>query len=410
MWSPYTSLLFLGLLNLVSLQLQAQPYDLLIKGGEVIDPKNKIHRRLDVAVTAGVISRVDENISAVQSKKVIDARGFFVVPGLIDLHTHVFVGSQPDKFADGINSLSPDDFSFRSGITTMVDAGTSGAGNFNQFRQQVIDKSQTRVLAFLNIAAFGLSGKPEQETLDLMDVSKTVQVVRQYPDLIVGIKIGHYEQEGWQPFDRARQAAELTGTPLFVECHLPYLSLEEQLQRMRPGDILTHAFEKVSERAPVVDESGNLRPFVREAQQRGILFDVGHGGAGFWFSQALPALQQGLAPHSMGSDLHRFSRNAGMKSMLNIMSKYLAMGLSLDEVILRATWNPAQAIHRTDLGSLTEGHVADIALLSLQKGKFGFVDAGGQKISGNRKLEAEMTIRSGKVVWDLNGLAAVPFK
>lgn len=387
----------------------AQPYDLLIKGGRVIDPRNGINAIMDLAITAGKISRVLPRIPEADSKKVIQAKGLIVAPGLIDLHTHVFVGSRPDKFADGIYSLSPDDFSFKSGVTTVVDAGTSGADNFSQFKQQVIDKSQTRILAFLSIAGKGLSGKPEQEDLGAMDVEKTVAVVRQYPDYIVGVKIGHYEQEGWTPFDRALEAARLTGTPLFVECHLPQLPLDAQLERMRAGDIITHSYEKVSERTPVVDEQGQLRPYVRAAKERGVLFDVGHGGAGFWFSQALPALQQGLAPHSFGSDLHRFSMNAGMKSMLNIMSKYLAMGLSLEDVLLRATWNPAQAIHREDLGNLSEGQVADIVILRLQRGNFGFVDAGGNKITGRKKLEAELTIRQGKVVWDLNGLAATPY-
>jgi len=197
---------------------------------------------------------------------------------------------------------------------------------------------------------------------------------------------------------------------MFVECHLPQYSLENQLQKMRPGDIITHSYEQVSERMPVVDEHGKVRPFVLTAQKRGVLFDVGHGGAGFWFSQAVPAFQQGLAPNSFGSDLHRFSMNAGMKSMLNIMSKYMAIGMSIEDVVIRATWNPAREIKREDLGNLSEGAVADIAVLSVQKGKFGFIDAGGNRLEGNKKLEAELTIRAGKIVWDLNGLAGQLWK
>ena len=157
---------------------------------------------------------------------------------------------------------------------------------------------------------------------------------------------------------------------------------------------------------PIVDEQGNVRSFVLEAQKKGILFDVGHGGAGFWFSQAIPAFKQGLLPNSFGSDLHRFSMNSGMKSMLNIMSKYLNMGMTIEDVILRATWNAAQSIKRHDLGNLSEGMVADISLLSILNGDFGFIDSGGNKLEGNRKLEAELTIRAGKIVWDLNGLSA----
>jgi dihydroorotase len=191
-----------------------------------------------------------------------------------------------------------------------------------------------------------------------------------------------------------------------VECHLPKLSLEDQLGRMRAGDILTHAYEKVSERMPVTDSLDNLRPFVLEAKKRGILFDVGHGGAGFWFSVAIPALKQGLAPNSFGTDLHRFSMNAGMKNILNVMSKYLNMGMSLDDVIRRATWFPARSVKREDLGQISEGAVADIAVLSMQHGKFGFVDAGGNRLNGERELQAELTIRAGKIVYDLNGISA----
>ena len=336
--------------------------------------------------------------------------GLYVVPGLIDIHTHVFVGSKPDKFADGIYSVSPDDFSFKSGVTTVVDAGTSGWRNFPLFKEQVIDKSQTRVLAFLNIAGSGMSGKPMQEDVNDMNADSAAFVAEKYKDIIVGIKIGHYEGSDWTPFNKALDAGKKSNTPLFVECHLPQYSLEDQLQKMRPGDIITHSYEQVSERMPVVDEHGKVRPFVLMAQKRGVLFDVGHGGAGFWFSQAVPAFQQGLAPNSFGSDLHRFSMNAGMKSMLNIMSKYMAIGMSIEDVVTRATWNPARSIKREDLGNLSEGAVADIAVLSVQKGKFGFIDAGGNRLEGNKKLEAELTIRAGKIVWDLNGLAAQPWK
>ena len=390
--------------------LKGQQYDLLIRNGHVIDPKNNIDTIKDIAIANGKIIKLDSNIPAVQSKKTIDAAGLYVVPGLIDIHTHVFVGSKADKFADGVYSVSPDDFSFKSGVTTVVDAGTSGWRNFPLFKEQVIDKSQTRVLAFLNIVGSGMSGKPMQEDVNDMNADSTAFVAEKYKDIIVGIKIGHYEGSDWTPFNKALDAGKKSNTPLFVECHLPQYSLEDQLQKMRPGDVITHSYEQVSERMPVVDENGKVRPFVLMAQKRGVLFDVGHGGAGFWFSQAVPAFQQGLAPNSFGSDLHRFSMNAGMKSMLNIMSKYMAIGMSIEDVVIRATWNPARSIKREDLGNLSEGAVADIVVLSVQKGKFGFIDAGGNRLEGNKKLEAELTIRAGKIVWDLNGLAAQPWK
>jgi dihydroorotase len=388
----------------------AQQYDLLIKNGHVIDPKNHINAKKDVAIEKGKIANLANDIPASQSKKTIDATGLYVVPGLIDIHTHVFVGTQPDKFADGFNSVSPDDFTFKSGVTTVVDAGTSGWRNFPLFKEQVIDRSQTRVLAFVNIVGSGMSGKPTQENINDMNADSVALLIQKYKDIIVGVKIGHYEGNDWTPFERALEAGKKSNTPLFVECHLPQFSLEDQLKKMRPGDIITHSFEQISERMPVIDEEGKLRPFVVAAQKKGVLFDVGHGGAGFWFSQAVPAFKQGLIPNSFGSDLHRFSMNAGMKSMLNIMSKYMAIGMSLEEVITRATWNSAKSIKREDLGNLDTGAVADIAVLNMLNGKFGFVDAAGNRLEGTHKLEAELTVRAGKIVWDLNGIAAKPWK
>ena len=175
---------------------------------------------------------------------------------------------------------------------------------------------------------------------------------------------------------------------------------------MRPGDIMSHAFGKVSDRTSVVDDKGKVKPFVFEAQSKGIRFDVGHGGGSFHYSEAIPAMEQGLIPDSFGTDLHRFSMNAGMKDMLNIMSKYLNMGMPFEDIIFRASWNSAQSIKREDLGHLSEGAEADIAVIRIRKGDFGFVDAGGYRLDGDQKLEAEVTLRAGKVVWDLNGLTA----
>jgi dihydroorotase len=408
--SKYSGILTMSLfLFLLSTFSQAQEIDLLLKNGHVIDPANNINAQVDVAIADGKIVKVARDIETEKAKKVIDATGLYVCPGLIDIHTHVFVGSKPDTFADGVLSVSPDDFTFRAGVTTVVDAGTSGWRNFSLFKNQVIDRSKTRILAFLNISGAGMSGKQTQEDIGEMDPAKASDVIQKYPDIIVGVKIGHYEGSLWTPFENAIAAANQSNVPLFVECHLPQYSLADQLNRMRPGDIITHSFEKVSERMSVIDERGKVRPFVKEAQKKGVLFDVGHGGAGFWFSEAMPALQQGLAPNSFGTDLHRFSMNAGMKDMLNVMSKYLSMGMTKEDVIMRATWAPAKSIKRTDLGQLSEGAVADVAVLSLRNGNFGFVDAGGNRIDGKQKFEAELTIRAGKIVWDLNGISAVKF-
>lgn len=400
---------FIFLLLLLGGLLQAQPYDMLLKGGYVIDPKNNIDKKMDVAITGKTIAKVAADIPETDARKVLQVEGLFVTPGFIDIHSHVFVGSN-DGFADGFNSVSPDDFSFKSGVTTMVDAGTSGWTNFPLFKKHVIDRSRTRVLAFLEVADSGFSaGNAAARDLTKLNPKNISETIRKYPEHIVGICIGHYDGDDWTIFDKAREAANAVGVPILVECHLPKFSLEGQLNHMRPGDIITHAYEKVSERMPVVDENGKVRPFVLEARNRGVLFDVGHGGAGFWFSQAIPALRQGLLPNSFGTDFHRFSMNAGMKDMLNVMSKYLNMGMSLSDVITRATWYPARSIHREDLGNLSEGSVADIAVVGLTRGQFGFIDAGNNKIKGTRKFVAEMTIREGKIVWDLNGISATPY-
>ncbi len=384
---------------------QPQEIDILLKGGHVIDPKNKIDSRMDVAISDGKILKVATDIPANNAKKVIDASGMYVTPGLIDIHTHVFVGSN-SGFADGFSSLSPDDFTFKAGITTVVDAGTSGWRNFSLFKKQVIDRSQTRVLAFLNIAGSGMTGFPSEEDINDMDSHMTSLVIQQYPEILVGVKIGHYRGSDWAPFDRALEAGKIANVPLFVECHLPLYPLEEILARMRPGDIYTHSFCTAVDRTCILDEQGKIRPYVLEAQKKGIRFDVGHGGGMFHFSVAVPAMKQGLLPNSFGSDLHRFSMNSGMKNMLDIMSKYLNMGMNIEDIIFRATWNSANSIKRDDLGQLSEGVEADVALLSIRKGNFGFIDAGGNKMTGDRRLEAELTIRAGKIVWDQNGIAA----
>lgn len=385
--------------------LNSQNIDILIKGGHVIDPKNKIDAVMDVAVAEGKILKVAPSISAENAKKIIDAKGLYVTPGLIDIHTHVFVGSN-QGFADGFSCVSPDDITLKAGITTVVDAGTSGWRNFPVFKRQVIDRSTTRVLAFLNIAGSGMTGFPSEEDINDMDARMTSLVIDQYPEIIVGVKIGHFRGSDWTPFDRALEAGRLADVPLIVECHMPLYPLEEILRRIRPGDIYTHTYCTAVDRECLLDENSKVKPFVMEAKKKGVKFDVGHGGGMFHFNVAVPAFKQGLKPDSFGTDLHRGSMNSGMKNMLDIMSKFLNIGMSLQEVINSATWSPASSIKRNDLGHLSEGAVADIVILSLRVGKFGFIDTRNKRLDGDKKLEAEITIRNGRVVWDLNGLAA----
>ena len=389
--------------------IQAQEIDLLLKGGRLLDPKNSIDSKMDVAVKDGKIYRIAAEIPSSSAKKVLDVSGMIVSPGLINIHTHVYAGSKPG-FADGQSSQLPDAFAPRSGITTVVDAGTTGWRTFPDFKAKVVDPSLTRVLAFMNIFETGFSaGSAIEPDLNTLDVQMTVDAIKKYPDFIVGTRIGHYKGKSWIPFDKASEAAQITDRPLFVECHLPEYSLEDQLKRMRSGDIITHSFENVKERMAIVDEQGKLRPFVLDAQNKGVLFDVGHGGVGFWFDQAIPALKQGLLPNSFGTDEHRTSMNAGMKNMLNVMSKYLTIGMTIPDIIASGSWKPAKSIKREDLGNLSVGSVADIAVLSIINGKYGYVDSGGNRIEGNQKFEAELTVRAGRIIWDLNGLAATPY-
>ncbi|HBE39694.1 MAG TPA: amidohydrolase/deacetylase family metallohydrolase [Bacteroidales bacterium] len=398
-------ILFILFIFTTSVFNMAQEIDILLKGGHLIDPKNKIDAPADIAISKGRIFKVAPSISPENARKTVDVKGYYVTPGLIDIHTHVFVGPG-EGFANGFSSVSPDDFTFKAGITTVVDAGTSGWRNFPVFKKQVIDRSQTRVLSFLNIAGSGMTGFPSEEDINDMDARMTSLVAGQFPDIIVGVKIGHYRGSDWTPFDRAVEAAKIAGVPLLVECHLPLLPLEGILERMKPGDIYTHSFCVASDRTCLLDEQAKIRPCVAEAKKKGVRFDVGHGGGMFHFNVAIPAFRNGLLPDSFGSDLHRSSMNSGMKNMLDIMSKYLNIGMTFEDIIFRATWNSALSVGREDLGQLSEGSVADIAVFSLRKGSFGFVDAGGNRLDGDRRIEAELTIRGGRIVWDQNGISA----
>lgn len=395
--------------------LYAQQYDLLLKGGHVIDPKNKIDAQMDVAVAAGKIAAVTANIDTKNAKQVIDVTGMYVTPGIIDMHVHVFNGADVDSYiADGLTSLPPDGFTFRAGVTTVVDAGSSGWRNFREFKKQTIDNSQTRVLALLNIAGTGMYGRfEEQDTSDMNPQQAAWMIKKLYPEIIVGIKAAHY----WGDFtqvDKAVQAGDLANVPVMVDFgeHDPPNSIEALfMQHLRPGDIFTHTYSygpKVRE--TVVDENQKVKPFIFKAQQRGIIFDVGHGGGAFSWRQAVPSIQQGFLPNVISTDLHSQSMNGGMKDLSNVMSKFLALGLSMNDVILRTTWNPAQVIKRPALGNLDVGADADIAVFTLHKGAFGFLDIRNTILKGSQKLETELTVRAGKIVWDLNGIAAQPWQ
>lgn len=395
----------------ISLQVFSQPYSLIIKGGFVHDPKNNIHEVMDIAVREGKIAGIAKNIDTSGALQVVNAKGMYVSPGLIDLHTHVFTGNLPGHtYGNGPNSIAPDSYSFRNGITTVVDAGCAGWRSFADFKRQVIDISQTRVLAFLNIVGEGMRGGPyEQDSRD-MDAKMTAMVARQYRDLVVGIKLAHYNGNEWLPTDEAVKAGTLANIPVMIDFggSQPPLPLEDLFSlHLRPGDIYTHCFGQLSSREFLVDTgTKKIKPFVWEARKKGIYFDVGYGGISFSFSQAIPAFKDRFFPHSISSDVHTGSMNASMKDLLNVMSTFMAIGMKPEEVLEAATWNPAKEIKREELGNLSAGSIADIAVFNLRQGKFGFFDYTGYKIEGTQKLECSMTIKGGRIVYDLNGIAS----
>lgn len=387
----------------------AQDYDMVIKNGHVIDAKNGINGVRDIAINDGQIARVASNIPESSAGQVVDATGHYVTPGLIDIHSHNYYGTEPYRsYSNGFSALPPDGFTFRAGVTTVVDVGGAGWRNFRHFKDQVIDRADTRVLAFINISGEGMSGIHEQNLNDF-DPKMTGLTARRF-DEIVGVKIAHYSGHDWEPYRRAVEAAEMADIPVMVDFGgaEPALSLRTLFfDVFRPGDIYTHAYGGGgSRRQAVVDENGILRDGMLEAQERGIIFDIGHGGGSFFYPVAVPAMEQGLWPDVISTDIHVGSMNDGMKDMLNVVSKIHNMGMSLPDVIEASTWKPAQVIQREDLGHLSEGAVADLAIFSYHTGDFGYLDSNELLMPGTSKLQTELTVREGRIVYDLNGLAA----
>ena len=396
--------------SLASNTVCSQTYSIVIKGGHVMDPKNNIDQVMDIAIDSGKIVKVEKNINTNNASQVVDAKGMYVTPGLIDIHTHDFWGTEPNQqYENGNAAIQPDGFTFRNGVTTVVDAGSSGWRTFPIFKAQTIDQSQTRVLAFLNIVGEGMRGGYEQNEND-MDPKMSALVARQYKNIIVGFKLAHYEGWDWAPADRAVEAGNLAGgIPVMIDFggSKPPLSIEELfLNHLRPGDIFTHCFAQLNTRESIVDSATEkVKHFVWEARKKGIIFDVGYGGISFAYSQAIPATKEGFYPNSISTDLHIGSMNAAMKDMLTTMTKFLAMGMDLKSVITASTWNPAKEINHEELGNLSVGSGADVAILNIRRGKFGLFDYSGYKVETDKKLECEMTIRDGRIVYDLNGIA-----
>ena len=414
----FTAIVFLGSASVWG---QTPPrYDLLLKGGHVIDPANHIDEVRDIAVLQGKIAAVEKNIAADQAGKVVDVSTLYVTPGLIDIHYHIGHGGSPLNWfsADARVHASPlgipADLALQSGVTTVVDAGTAGAETFLQEKEEVIDHARVRVLAFLNIVANGMNGGLEQ-SVDQMDVKLCADTIKRYQDLIIGVKTAHYwtnlpwdaAHAPWSAVDRAIERATAANVPIMVDfwprADRSYEDLI--LKKMRPGDIHTHVF---AQQFPITLADGKINPALAQARARGVIFDVGHGSGSFWFRNAVPAQKQGFVPDSFSTDLH--TGNFTVLNLNNVMSKFLAMGVPLDDVIRRSTVNPANEIHRPELGTLSVGKEADIAVLELKKGQFGYVDCGVAKMNGNVRLTARLTIRAGRIVYDPSGLSMVEWE
>ena len=378
-------------------------YDLLLKNGHVIDPANNIDAPMDVAITGDRVAAAASDIPAADAAQTIDVAGLFITPGLIDIHVHVYHTREPETL-----SIIADHHMFRSGVTTVVDTGTAGAKHFLHFKRTVIDRAKTRIFAFINIVKSGMIGPFEQDVGE-MDPELAASIVLAYPEQCVGIKTAHYwvsqpfdeAHPPWAAVDRALEASDICKKPLMVDFwHREGRTYQELLRKMQPGDIHTHVY---AQQFPILDADNQPADFMFEARERGIIFDLGHGAGSFWFRLAVPACEGGFWPDSISTDLHIGNVNGVVQDMLTTMSKLLCMGMPLREVIYRSTVTPAQEIGHPELGTLSIGAEADIAVLRQDEGQFGYVDCGYARMNGKRKLSCEMTIRAGEIIFDLNG-------
>ena len=371
-------------------------YDLLIKGGHVIDAANGIDEIMDVGIAGRVVAGVAKDIPASQGNRVIDAAGKYVTPGLIDIHAHTTGFS---------GAMFPEEMCFPYGVTTMVDCGGSGWRTFDRFNDDVIKKSAVRVFALLNIVGQGMEGDVEQDIGD-MDAELTAAKIRQRSDIIVGVKVAHFQGKGWESIDRGVEAARLSNSFCLVDQNAkPTRTFEDMLKRLGPGDGTTHCFGYGK---PMIGNDGKVKDHYIEARKRGIKFDVGHGNNSFSFSMAKPALDQGFPPDTISTDMHRMSLHTSRATMTEVMSKFLAMGMPMAEVVARSTWEPAKWIDHTELGTLTPGALADVTILEFQDRPAGLSDSGptGYRIMKTEgRLINQLTIKDGIVRFDFDGMA-----
>jgi dihydroorotase len=377
------------------MQTTERPYDLILKGGHVIDAINNVDGVRDIAIKGTKIAAVAADIPTTQARKTLNVAGYYVTPGLVDMHVHVFRGYS--------GWLFPDYHALPNGVTTVVDTGSAGWKNFEEFKETIIQRSRTRVLAFLNIVGAGMGGRVEQDVRE-METEPCAEMIKKYPQYLVGSKTAHFGGTGWEAVDGAVKAARLSGTIAMMDFSpRPTRTYEDLLlKKLSPGDIHTHLY---ASHIPLLDAQGVVNNYVREARHRGIVFDLGHGGGSCWFRIAVPAMKQGFHPDTISTDLHKNSALLPNATMPVTMSKMLNLGMSLQEVVMRSTLMPAQVIRRRELGTLSVGAGADVAVLEMLKGNFGFLDSGFGRLNGDRKLQCVLTIRSGEIVWDANGIS-----
>ena len=372
-------------------------YELILRGGRVIDPSQSVDSKLDVAFADKKVAAMGPALVAGSKTSVRDVSGQLVVPGLIDLHTHVY---------DGGTSLGIDaeDFCRMSGVTTSVDTGSAGPGNWRGFRQHVIERSAVRILAYLHVSHAGIYGFDrtvmvgESEDVRMLNPAGCAAVADANRDVIVGIKIrvgrNSSGANGIAPLDMALQVGEETGLP--VMCHIdhPPPSYDDVLARLRPGDILTHAFRPFPN-SPV-SQQGRVRESVYAARRKGVLFDIGHGMGSFAFKTGRAMLAAGFLPDTISSDVHKLSIEGPAFDQVTTMSKFLCMGMSLKDVIAASTVNAAMAMRRPELGSLKPGSVGDATVLDIVEGKHDYVDAVGEHLEGSKRIVSKGVVIAGK--------------
>lgn len=373
-------------------------YDLLLKGGTLIDPAQGIHAPRDVAFANGAVAAVGDDLSKAEAREVLEARGKIVSPGMIDLHVHVFYGVSH-------YGIEPDPTCLARGATTVVDAGSAGADTFAGFRKFVIEVSATRILAQLNISSQGMLTREigEFEIPEYADVDKACATIEQHRDLILGVKVRLTrntivsQRSGMLPLQRARQAADAAGLPIMVHPQGAWCdSIDEILVHMRQGDILTHCFHGSS--CGILDKGGQVRDSVRAAMERGVIFDVGHGAGSFNWEVVEKALAQKALPQTISSDLHVYNLHGPVYDLATVVSKFLHLGLSLDEALAKVTAVPAQVIHLADkIGTLKAGAWGDAVVFELREGEFQLVDAHGQVRTGRQHLAPMAVVRGGRV-------------